>query len=254
MSKKSNLKLYDDLIRKAVAMEIDCIEVEQAGKAWQNIESKLEQSRPSYRPRFLGFTWGRAAAVAAACLVLVAGGLGIFRTAQHSVPLADSEMPAEQADEIGVLRVEDDVDLTETTEKEAGRGEHDLQVFLGVPDPMPPAWPQSLPGDYMLDEEIIFIEAGEPEYRGAIYFSSNTALLLVKSEVHGQGIPEFLDHLGDHIKAELGDIDLLNRYTYISVEEHPGLAWQDNGGSQALLVLFGDIDIEELKRIAAFLD
>lgn len=254
MSEKSNLKLYDDLIREAVAMEIDCIEVEHAGKAWQSIESKLKQSRPSYRPRFFGLTWGRAAAVAAACLVLVAGGLGIFRTVQHSVPLADSEMPAEQTDEIGVLRVEDDVDLTESTEKEAGRGEHDLQLFLGEPDPLPPAWPQLLPGDYILDAEIIFIEAGEPEYRGAIYFSSNAALLLVKSEVAGEGITEFLDHLGDHMKAELGDIDRVNRYTYITAEEQPGLAWRDNGGSQALLVLFGDIDREELKSIAAFFD
>lgn len=254
MSEKSNLNLHDNLIRKAVAMEIDCIEVEQTGKAWQSIESKLKQSRPSYRPRFFGFAWGRAAAVAAACLVLVAGGLGIFRTVRHSVPLADSEMPAEQVDGIGVLRVEDDVELTETTEKEAGRGDYDLQVFLGVPDPLPPAWPQFLPGDYMLDEEIIFIEAGRPEYRGAIYFSSNAALLLVKSEVPGEGITEFLDHLGDHIKAELGDINQVNRYTYIAAEEHPGLAWRDNGGSQALLVLFGDIDRKELEIIAAFLD
>ena len=37
MPEKRNLKLNDDLIRKAMALEIDCIEAKQAGKAWQRI-------------------------------------------------------------------------------------------------------------------------------------------------------------------------------------------------------------------------
>lgn len=253
MPEKRNLKLNDDLIRKAMALEIDCIEAKQAGKAWQRIESHLEQPRPSYRRRIFSFTWGRAAAVAAACLVLVVGGLGIFRTVQFAVPLADSDMPAEQANEVGVLRVEDDADLFEAPEEEAERGDLDLQFFLGEPDPMPPAWPPILPGNYFLDGEIIFVEAGEPEYQGAIYLSSDAGLLLVKSEVPGEGIPVFLEHLGDHIQVDLQDLDKKNRFTLLRVEERPGLAWPDNGGSRALLVLFGDIAEEELKRIAAFL-
>ncbi len=252
MSEKSNSKLNDDLIREAIKLEIDCIEVPPASLVWPRIESRLEQPRPPVKKRSFSFTWSRAAAVAAACLVLTLGGIGIFRTVQFTAPLADSEMTPETADDVGALRVDDD--QFEVPEEEDVKTDLDLQIALGEADPRPPDWPSILPGDYTLDEEIILVEAGEPEYRGAVYYSSDVGLLLVKSEVPGEDMPAFLNHLGKHIQVELQYLEETNGFIRLAAEELPGLAWPDNGGNQALLVLFGFMSEEELKRIAALLN
>lgn len=252
MPDKSSPNLNDDLIREAVKQEIEYIEAPPAGPAWARIESRLEQPRSSIKKRRFSLTWSRAAAVAAACLILTLGGIGIYRTVDFSAPLADLGMAPESADEVGALRT--DNDSFEADEPEETVADSDRQVTLAEADPLPPDWPVVLPGDFRLSEELLLVDAGAPEYSGAIYHNDGMTLLLVKSEDPGEDIHTFLNHLDDHLMLELHDLERTNGFIRLTVEDRPGLAWQDNGVNQALLVLFGFIPEEDLEEIAASLD
>jgi hypothetical protein len=249
------MKLTDDLIREALQREIDSIDIPLADEAWLGIETKLADPRLQLPVKRRLYNWHRMATVAAACLLVVLGAAGLFRAAQFSAPLADSEMIADSemglggADDLAALQVED---LPADAEAEAAKDES-TQIFveeipppLGEIDPMPPDWPLSLPHDYTLGEAIILLAGGEPFYQGAIYYGADADLLLVKSGVADEDLDLFLNHLGRHLQLNLLPAGKTEEFTVFTFETSSGLARQTADGNQALLDLSGSISSEEL--------
>ncbi len=253
MSGNKRAEINDALIREALQQEIDCVEVLAKDRTWENITSSLDKKRSSVKRR--SFTWSRAAAVAAACLVLVLGGIGIFRNLDMGVPLADTETVPEAADEFGVLEVEEKTDQPGDFNDSLRHAEDEDSEFPIVKaDPSPPDWPSELHGDYMLGEALLLTGAGQPNYSGAIYFNGGVSLLLVEKEINEKDLFGFTEHLGGHMQVALQDIERANGFIRFSVNERIGLAWQKDDRNQALLVLSGNVEKQELKNIAASID
>lgn len=251
------MKLTDDLIREALQREIDSIDIPLAAEAWLGIEAKLADPRLQRPVKRRFYTWYRMATVAAACLLVVLGAAGLFRAAQFSAPLADSEMIADSeigfggADDMAALQVED-LPAEAEAEAEVVKDES-IQIFveeipplLGVLDPLPPDWPLSLSDDYALGEAIILFAGGEPIYHGAFYYGADADLLLVKSGVADEDLDLFLNHLGRHLQLNLLPAGKTEDFTVFTFETSSGLARQTADGNQALLDLSGSISSEEL--------
>jgi hypothetical protein len=257
------IKLTDDLIREALQCEIDSIIIPSADEAWIGIEAVLADPRLQRPAKRRFYTWYRMATVAAACLLVVLGAAGLFRAAQFSAPLADTEMIADSeigfggADDMAALQVED---LPAEAEADATKDEsikifvEEIPPLLGEIDPMPPDWPLSLPEDYALGEAIILFAGGEPFYQGAFYNDADADLLLVKSSVADEDLELFLDHLGRHLQLNLFPVGKTEEFTVFTFEESSGLARQTADGNQALLDLSGSISSEELVNMAQALD
>ena len=265
------MKLTDDLIREALQCEIDSIDISSNAEAWLCIEAKLADPRSQVPAKRWYYNWHRMATIAAACLLVVLGAAGLFRAAQFSAPLADSEVIADSeiiadsemglggADDMAALQVED-LPVEAEAEVEAAKDES-IQIFveeipppLGEIDPMPPDWPLSLSDDYALAEAIILFAGGEPFYQGAIYNGADADLLLVKSGVAGEDLELFLEHLGRHLLLSLLTVEKTEEFTVFTFEKSSGLARQTTDGNQALLDLSGSISSEELINTALTLD
>lgn len=256
--KNNRNDLDDSLIREAVINEIDCIDAPAIDRAWKKIEPQLNNTRSS-SVRAMRFNWGRAAALAAACLVVVLGGYAIFINMQTAVPLADSLVPADVVEEVGTLAFEDEAEESFTFEVDDRAALPDSlpeplpgQVIVpSEPDPSPPDWSETLDGDYSFGQALLLPEAEEPLYRGAIYYSDDVDLLHVKSKETITSVQVFLDQLEEYMNFSLENVREINGFISFTVEERPGLAWKDNGHSQALLVLSGHLVEDELAKIAS---
>ncbi len=252
MPDNAKTDLSDNLIREALRQEINCVEAPPGDRVWKNIATSLDKSRPSLKRR--SFNWSRAAVVAAACLVIVLGGIGIFRNLDMSLPIADPGFAPEAADEVGVLDVESEAGQIEALDEDKARDVVDYGLPFGEADSMPPDWPLTLPGNYNLGETLLLTEAGEPLYRGAIYYNGTNDLLLVKEKNANKDLFVFINHLGTHMQLVLKDLKETNGFVRFNAGELPGLAWQDNGRNQALVVLSGQVMQGELKNIASAIE
>lgn len=252
MSEKQEMKLIDDLIREALHLELECIETPPSAKVWRRIESRFDQPRSSLKWRT--FSWSRAAAVAAACLVIVLGGISVLRNAQFSAPAADYEMAVGSGEETALLQSEDEKEGFSVSQEDDQRAVQNGQPFFTEPDLSPPDWPSALLADYLFGEALLLISGGEPHYHGARYFGSDADLLLVESGSDIETIDSFINLLGRHIGVELQVVDEADGYTRLTAPELTGLAWQKEGRNQALLVVSGYISVEELEKIAAALE
>ncbi len=249
-------ELYDSLIREAVKDEIESIDAPSTALAWRKVESQVAITRPSSASPFR-FNWSRAAAVAAACLVIAMGGFGLFRNLQSTIPVADSYEPSAAAEEVGTLAFEDEDEAEETfaleTDESPGLPDTlpEQVVARSAPDPSPPDWSETLDGDYSFGQALLLPEAEAPLYRGAIYYSDDVDLLLVKSKGAATSMQVFLDQLEEYMHLSLENVREINGFVSFTVEERPGLAWKENGYGQALLVLNGHLLEDELTKIAS---
>ncbi len=252
MSEKNKMDIKDDLIREALRQEIDCVKAPPADRVWKNISLSLEKPRPSKKRR--SFNWNRAAAVAAACLVITMAGVGVFRSMDISAPLADPGIALEATDEAGVLEVESEDREIEVFDEDMPLEAAENGLPFGEPDPVPPDWPLSLPGNYILGETLLLTEGGAPFYRGAIYHSGAKELLFVKKKNLNKDLFDFINHLGGHMQVAFYDLEETNGFVRFSAGDLLGLAWQKNGRNQALLVLSGYVLKQDLKNIVHEID
>ena len=255
MSGIEKMKLTDGLIKEALQHEFDSIDIPSAAEVWSGIETKLADPRLQRPVKRRYYNWQRMATLAAACLLVVLGAAGLFRAAQFSAPLVDSEMGLGGTDDLAAIQVED-----LPADAEAPKDES-IKIFveeipppLGEIDPMPPDWPLSLPDDYAFGEAIILFAGGEPFYQGAFYYGADADLLLVKSGVADEDLDLFLDHLGRHLQLNLLPAGKTEDFTVLTFEDSSGLARQTADGNQALLDLSGSISPEKLVNTALTLD
>lgn len=117
------------------------------------------------------------------------------------------------------------------------------------PEKAPPEWPSSLPGGYQYKGMVDLRDKTEPLYMAAIYRKEDVDLLLVKSEPSEEELTVFVDRLSKKMQVLL--IDDEGDLTTIcpDLKTCTGLAWEKNGRNQALLVLFGMLEEEELLNI-----
>ncbi|MFO8192200.1 MAG: hypothetical protein R6U08_05460 [Bacillota bacterium] len=248
MAERRKLKLTEDLIREALKVEFESIEIPPADRIWRRIESQLAKPGTSGRERT--FFWSRAAAVAAVCLVVVAiGGLGIWWIMQPGMSVADSVVPAESEESVGIMEASDeDWQSFEAPENEIADDSTAVSPF-GEPDPDPPFWPPELKPGLVLQEAIILTTAGEPYYKGAIYCRGDICLIWARSEEAGELIDRFIDHLGGHIVFPPCEREKANGMVQFTIDGRPALAWQEDGFNQVLVGISGSPSLEELIEI-----
>lgn len=264
--------LNDELIRKALELDFQAVEVPPVEKSWRRIKAELDPDRSRKQVRAPG--WIRYAAVAAAVLLVIGlSSIGIMQITDFASPAAD-EAPMITADrEMEALQVEDeeiavaeekvgDEDITVAEEKvdedetflEEEVVASDLPSFGIATDPAPPEW-QAVLNDNLFFEEAVLLNAGEgPDYKGAIYSGEEEVLLWVKSEADLEATATFIEYLGEHIQVEIRPLEELNGYIHFEVAGQPGLAWQEDDQNQALVVILGPVSLEQLEGITAELD
>lgn len=245
--------LTDDLIRKAVKLELDSVDVPLPSEAWQRIEAELVQSRVTSTKR--PFSWSTLAAAAAVFLVLTIGGLGLFRSAQLDIPAADSEVPPAAGEEIAMLQVEDEIadDSIGIMEENGSKviDEPPVMIAEAESEPESEAWPLLLAEEYFLSNTVILDSEDHSAFNGAFYRGSDVELLFVKDVSPEMPVISFIDLLGIRIGAELEVIDQSDGFVYFETLKMPGLAWQDESQNQALMVVSGSLDVSILKDIAS---
>lgn len=256
MPEQQKLKIDDNIIREALNLELESVEAPHPSKLWQRIEDRTDKSRQASFYRSGHYSWSRLAAVAAVFLVVVLGGIGLFRSVQFgSAPAADSIIPVSMDEDVTTSHVEDD-----STEEEEMAVMQEPEDGVSI-ESVPPAdedevedkgvhWPLLLAEKFRLANTIILSAEGEPLYSGAFYKSGNVELLLVITERTDETTYEFIDTLGKFIGAELNVVDERNDYLYFETFEMPGLAWQKDSRNQALMITSGILDISELEIIA----
>ena len=255
MTEDRKSELNDELIRKALELEIKAFEAPPDPDKWERVASALEKEKDTRSTRLNRFNWSRVAIAAAACLVLVVSGIGLVRNLDITMtPLADDAAFPEADDEVEIFHMDEETADMEIMEEDAVRTTDEDAPPVGEIDPNPPQWPESLPGNYSFSTAVLLTEAGEPLYSGAVYYNSSANLLLVKKEFSEKDLYGFIEHLGGHIQLDIKDVERVNGKVRFTAGEKPGLAWQDDGRNQALLVLSGQEAKEELKAIAASLE
>ncbi|MBW6463476.1 MAG: hypothetical protein ACNA7Z_03105 [Dethiobacteria bacterium] len=258
MSEQPIGKLNDDIIREAIKLEVESIDAPHQSVVWQKIESRLETPRRASVFGLRRFPWNRLAAVAAIFLVVILGGIGLFRTVQFgSAPAADGLSPVIMDDEITISEVEDDLSeemVAAVQESEDTVSIESVTPPAGETEQKRPEWALVLAEGYRLSNTIILSDDSESLYDGAFYQGDSAELLLVRAEPTGESLEQFIVSLGIMIGAELNVVGERNGYLHFETFEMPGLAWQKEYLNQALMVTSGNIDIIELELIAEGLD
>jgi len=256
MSGNTESRLTEDLIRLALRLELDCIETPPVDRAWQRVRSGLGQTRSPIKKQSFG--WSRLAAVAAACLVIVIGGIGVFRTVQFFSPAAEvADMPirVDSVEDIVMLEAADspveDLTIMHQDDAEAVKA---LPSVLADIDPVPPDWMPLIAEEFIFMEAVLLGAPDGPEYQGAYYSGSSADLLWVKSAETDEDLAYFINYLGRYSGFYPEDRGAINRFTRLAAAELPGLAWQKDGHNQALLAISGFISEEELKSIASIIE
>lgn len=255
------VNLTDELIREAVKLEIDSVDVPLPSEAWKRIEAELAQPRVTSAKR--PFSWSTLAAAAAVFLVLTIGGMGLFRSMQFGIPAADLEMPPAAGEEIAMLQVEDDIaeDSIGIMEENGSRVTDELPLMTAEAESEPKsepksepeyeAWPLLLAEEYFLSSTVIFDSEDNPPISGAYYRSIDAELLFARADTSEMPLTGFIELLGSGIGAELEVIDQSDGYVYFETLKMPGLAWQGESQNQALMVVSGSLDVSILKDIAS---
>ncbi len=254
MSGSENRTLADEVVREAIANDLESVQAPDPDKAWARIEKRLD--RQERRPRRLQLPLGASVALAtAACLLLVVGLFGYYRQDNSLSPAA--EPPGLPADEVLVLETEDDSEVLFDLEEDPMQADRAVDWephLLFQSDPQPPDWPERLTSDYSLSEALLLEAGNDPVYRGALYENRQSTLLLIKSEEEAETLDSFVRHLGSHVLARSRLGEALNGFHNFKADEQAGLAWQVNDRNKALLVLSGVVETQQLVEIAAGLD
>lgn len=247
------VNLTDELIREAVKLELDSVDVPLPSEAWKRIEAELAQPRVTSAKR--SFSWSTLAAAAAVFLVLAIGGMGLFRSMQFGIPAADLEMPPAAGEEIAMLQVEDDIaeDSIGIMEENGSRVTDELPLMTAEAESEPEheAWPLLLAEEYFLSSTVIFDSEDNPPISGAYYRSIDAELLFARADTSEMPLTGFIELLGSGIGAELEVINQSDGYVYFETLKMPGLAWQGESQNQALMVVSGSLDVSILKDIAS---
>ena len=274
----------DNLIRRALQLDIESVEPPSADKMWRTIEARLDH--PSAPFKKTAPLWIRYAGLAAAaCLLLVFGGIGLFRVTQFASPTAEYDAAAEfialdEEERTAALdsdkseTLEEPLDTAAGTETKpdalaeqktsetgtvtvAGAEEEpaDDQITVAA---SPPAeenamllWPEALGEDYLFSEEIVLPPVEEEPLRVALYSGPEHDLLLVSFEAVAENPLDFVEKIGLQMQFPINDLQYKDSYLFFVAGGYNGLVFQHDGMTRAILAPLRTINKEQLIDLAA---
>lgn len=290
MAEQWNRKLDDQLIKEALKLEIEAAEAPPTARAWHRLEKHLEKPRPASRFARFGWHKMAAVAALFLVLVLgsisfirslhfgaqpVADSLIAEDAPEEMAALQVEEEPltvSEPAAPLEETRPEQETateelpapDPVERAESEPDHAADDGQVGIaafGVEEnamengPAGEAadeelWPSSINGQFRLYNTVILSAEGEPQYQAGIYRSNAAEVMLVRADRLTDNPVEFVEDVGTLIGVEPQIFESRGDVLYFEVYAMPGLAWLEDRRSQALFVVSGSLEPEELEVLA----
>jgi hypothetical protein len=252
-SDQRTVNLTDELIREALKLELESCDIAIPAEAWQRIEDDLNQARVTSRRR--PFSWSTLAAAAAVFLVIAIGGMGFYRSMHYGIPAADADMRPAAGEEIAMLQIEDEVadDSIGIMEENGLETTGDLPTMIAEAEfsSAYDEWPPSLGEEYLLSNTVIIDLEDHPPVNGAYYSSNNAELLFARVDSSEIPVSVFIELLAVGIGTLPEIIEDAEGYLYLEALNMPGLVWQDENQYQALIVVFGSLDVSNLKDIAS---
>ncbi len=288
MNKKGKQLIDDNLLRRALQLEIEAVVPPAADKMWRTIETRLgHSSKPmkNVAPVWIRYT-GLAAA---ACLLILFGGIGLIRVAQFTSPvteyddaakfmIADEEEHVAAADPVvsesaavdnrGVeakMKTKPDilaerqngetgtVAVAETDDKPA-----DNQVTIAATTPAGssieadmPQWPETLGEGYFFSGEIVLPPVEEEPLKVALYSSSEHEILLVSLDAAEIDPLDFVKTIGLQMQFPISGFQYKDDYLFFVAGGYNGLVFQHDGRTSAILAPLRTINKEQLIGLAA---
>jgi len=271
LNEKSKITFNDDLIRRALQIDIESVEPPAADIMWRNIEACLD-SVPAPLKKTTPIRIRYAALAIAACLLLVFGGIGLVRVVQFDFPA--SEFSAEE--EIIALGEEERLEKSDLAESGAAEapvvaadgsetemvtvvefkeGSAKDQITAAVSPPTEeaamPLWPATLGKVHFFSEEIVLPPVEEGPLRVALYTGPDHDLLLVSSNTAQEDSSGFVEKISLQMQFPINDIQYKDGNLFFAAGGYNGLVFQHDGMTWAILAPYSTINKEQLINLAA---
>lgn len=274
MNEKDKNVIEDNLIRRALQLEIESVKPPAADKMWRNIEARLDH--PPVPLKKIAPVWIRYAGLAAAaCLLLIFGGIGLVQVVQFASPAAEHDAAAE------FLAVDEEESLTEFDSASSDIPDERMDTAAGTetkPDAnveqqnekpetvtsaaTPPTddpvaetmlflWPETLGEDYLFSEEIVLPPVEEEPLRVALYSGPEYNLLLVSLEALEENPIDFVEKIGLQMQFPINDFQYSDNYLFFVAGGYNGLVFKHDGTTRAILAPLNQITKEQLIDLAA---
>lgn len=274
MHEKDKNVIEDNLIRRALQLEIESVKPPAADKMWRNIEARLDH--PPVPLKKIAPVWIRYAGLAAAaCLLLIFGGIGLVQVVQFASPAAEHDAAAE------FLAVDEEESLTEFDSASSDIPDERMDTAAGTetkPDAnveqqnekpetvtsaaTPPTddpvaetmlflWPETLGEDYLFSEEIVLPPVEEEPLRVALYSGPEYNLLLVSLEALEENPIDFVEKIGLQMQFPINDFQYSDNYLFFVAGGYNGLVFKHDGTTRAILAPLNQITKEQLIDLAA---
>ena len=255
--------LRHDLVKEALQKEFDALKTPAAQGKWQKLELKYQKQLE--RRNLLNLRLSRLAAVAVIILAVGFSSFGMLNSLKQRMAASDTAAPAQTQEELLL----DDSEQASTPvlataeEGEAGEVAEEAQATPGQSEDgsvelagagfgeEATDWPLLLAEDYRLQRTIILDEQNALISLGAIYKGGGFELMLIRTLGAPEPLADFTGRLSELIGVEITLTSQSDQYIEFQVFEMPGLAWQDDRLSQALFVVSGDLETQDLEAIAA---
>jgi len=283
-NEKEKIKINDNLIRRALQLEIESVEPPAADKVWRRIETRLDEAPAP--PKKTSPIWLRYAGLAAAaCLLLVFGSMGLLQIVQLGSPASEFDAAAEfialdEEERSAALELAESEALEEPLATAAGReNEPDAviekqkqdteTVTLAELDEEPadkqltvaatpaideramPLWPENLGEDYLFSEEILLPLVEDQPLKVALYNGPEHDLLLVSSEALEDDPKGFIEKIGLQMQFPISDLQYIDGYLFFVAGGYNGLVFDHDDMTRAILAPLSTIKKERLIDLAA---
>lgn len=284
MNEKEKIKINDNLIRRALQLEIESVEPPAADKVWHRIEARLDKAPvPLKKPATV---WLRYAGLAAAaCLLLVFGSMGLLQVVQFGSPASEFDAAAEfialdEEERSAALELAESEALEEPLATEPGpKAESDAvkekqkqdteTVTVAELDEeladkqltvaATPAteeramshWPEKLGKDFLFSEEILLPPVEDEPLKVALYSGFEHDLLLVNSESVEDDPKGFVEKIGLQMHFPISDLQYIDGYLFFVAGGYNGLVFNHDGMTRAILAPLRTIKKERLIDLAA---
>jgi len=287
LSENDKHLINDHLIRRALQIEIESVEPPAADKMWHAIETRLDR-RPAELKKTAPVWIRYASLAAAACLLLLFGGIGLFRVAQFASPSAEFDAAAE----LIVMDEEERTAALDSTELEvsdeplvaapgseiepdavieeqkkdtetvtvAGAGEEpaeDQTTIAATPatdlpdETVMALWPETLGENYLFSEEILLPLVEDEPLKVALYSGPEHDLLLVSYEAVVDNMSDFVEKIGIQMQFPINDFQYKDNYLFFVAGGYNGLVFQHDGVTRAIMAPLRTINKEQLIDLAA---
>jgi hypothetical protein len=281
---KEKIKINDNLIRRALQLEIESVEPPAADKMWRRIEARLDKApAPLKKPATV---WLRYAGLAAAaCLLLVFGSIGLLQVVQFGSPasefdaaaeyialdeeersaaleLAESEAleeplatatgPETEPDAV-IEKQKQDTETVTVAELDEETADKQLTVAAtpATDERAMPPWPENIGEDHLFSEEIRLPLVEDKPLKVALYSGSEHDLLLVSSEAIEDDPKGFVEKIGLQMQFPISDLQYIDGYLFFVAGGYNGLVFHHDGKTRAILAPLSTIKKERLIDLAA---